>query len=93
VAYLDSRRRTLSEELEEEIGPSRGMTPTEHDEALHDVMRAAWHVLRSHDDVSRVLKCQEPPSRDFQAIWQRLHRCYLAGLQAHPRGEADGAAF
>jgi hypothetical protein len=74
VAQRDRARRTLAEELEEELAPIRGMSLEEKGDWVARTCRAAWAILRSRPDGARLVAEREPPAPDYPAIWRRLAR-------------------
>lgn len=49
VARLDQRRRSLAEEVEEDVAPARAMSLEERGRVLESVCRDAWAILRARD--------------------------------------------
>jgi len=81
VAMRDRARRTLAEELEEELAPLRSMSLKTKGDWVARTCRAAWAILRSRPDGGRVTAERETPAPDYPAIWRRL-----------AAGHADGGA-
>jgi hypothetical protein len=84
VEQLDARRRTLADELEDDIAPVRGLTLRERGAWIVSACRSAWAIIRSRPDGSRIVQDQEPPADDLPAKWRRL--------MARQRADAKGGS-
>ena len=69
VAELDARRRTLLDEVEDDVAPVRGLTLRERGDWLASACRSAWDILRARPDAKRVIEHIDPPAPDFAAKW------------------------
>jgi hypothetical protein len=65
-------RRTLADELEEEVASIRSLTLDAKGDWIARTCRAAWAILRSRADGARLVAEREPPAADYPAIWRRL---------------------
>ncbi len=73
VERLDrSLARPLAEQLEDEVGPYRGLTMQQRARVLEGLCRAAWVVLSTRPDRDAVLRFPEPGAADLETIWRRL---------------------
>jgi hypothetical protein len=69
VARLDARRRTLLDEVEDDVAPVRGLTLSERGEWIASACRSTWDILRARRDAKRVIDQVDPPAPDFAAKW------------------------
>jgi hypothetical protein len=72
VEALDGRRRTLADEVEDDVAPVRALTMRQRGEWIASVCRSAWDILRSRPDGRRIIEAAEPPAADFPAKWAAL---------------------
>jgi hypothetical protein len=72
IEALDRRRRTLADEVEDDVAPVRALTLRQRGEWIASVCRSAWDILRSRPDERRVIEEVEPPAADFPAKWTAL---------------------
>lgn len=87
VERLDAaRRRPLAEQLEDDLGPLRGVSMAERARLVKAVCGAAWKLIQARPDRDRVLAHQDPIPSDSQTHWRRLVRETAAQRRAHGRG-------
>ena len=72
VAQLDARRRTLADEVEDDVAPVRGLTLRDRGEWIASACRSTWDILRSRADGQRMIDHVDPPAPDFAAKWAAL---------------------
>jgi hypothetical protein len=72
VARLDARRRTLADEVEDDVAPVRGLSLRERGEWVASACRSAWDILRGRTDAQRVIDHVDPLAPDFAAKWAAL---------------------
>lgn len=81
VAQLDARRRTLADEVEDDVAPVRHLTLHERGEWIASACRSAWDILRARPDARAVVEQIEAPAPDFATKWAAL----MARQRATPR--------
>ena len=72
VAQLDARRRTLADEVEDDVAPVRGLTLHERGEWIASACRSTWDILRARADRDRMIDYVDPPAADFAVKWTAL---------------------
>ncbi len=72
VDRLDANRRTLAQEVEDDVAPVRSLSLAERGVWVASVCRAAWSILQSRADAAEVVERQESPAPDLAARWQEL---------------------
>jgi len=72
VAQLDARRRTLADEVEDDVAPIRALTLRERGEWIASACRSTWDILRARTDAQRVIDHVDPPAPDFAAKWAAM---------------------
>lgn len=73
VERLDqARARPRAEQLEDDVGPYRGLSPSERARTVESVCRSAWQILTARPDFRRAVSYRDPPASDFADLWQRL---------------------
>ncbi len=83
VKRLDARRRSLAEEIEEDVAPLRGLSRDERGRILESVCRDAMAILEARPDFARAREWSEPRSPEALATWLRLVREYRAARGRH----------
>lgn len=73
---LDERRRSLREEIEDDIAPLRGLSLEEKGKILESVCRDAMAILRARPDFEQALARQDPRSQDSLDTWLQLVKRY-----------------
>ena len=71
LEHLAARRRTLREEIEEDVAPLRGLSLAERGRLVESVCRDAMAILRGRQDFEQALRAQEPRSEDWAAVVQK----------------------
>ena len=82
VARLDARRRTLAEEVEDDVAPVRGLSLDERGQWIASVCRSAWSILRARADAQCVIDSVDSPAPDLASTWTALmakHRRVSSG--------------
>ena len=79
VERLDARRRTLREEIEDDVAPVRGLTLEQRGAWVASACRSAWDILRARQDAMHAIDQDEPPAPDFPAKWAALMAEYRKG--------------
>jgi hypothetical protein len=72
VARLDARRRTLAEEVEDDVAPVRGLSLDVRGDWIASVCRSAWSILRARPDAHRLIDSVDPPAPDLASTWTAL---------------------
>lgn len=78
---LEERRRSLSEEIEDDIAPIRGLTLEERGKILESVCRDAMAILRARPDFLSALAHQDARSTESLETW----RCLVKKYRNHGR--------
>ena len=73
---LEERRRSLSDEIEDDIAPLRGLTLEERGKLLESVCRDAMAILRARPDFLSALAHQDARSAESLETWRRLVKQY-----------------
>ena len=81
---LDARRRTLADEVEDDIAPCRGLSLEERDARLAALCRSAWAILSARPDFARAVEYRDPRPADFPEKWQ-------APMERRRRERIDGS--
>ena len=69
---LEQQRKTLREEIEDDIAPVRGLTLDQRGQRVESVCRDAMAILRGREDFAQALQAQEPRSDESMQTWLRL---------------------
>jgi hypothetical protein len=72
VAQLDAARRTLADEVEDDVAPVRRLTMRERGEWIASACRSTWDILRSRPDAQQAIAFADAPAPDFAAKWAAL---------------------
>lgn len=72
LEHLESKRRTLRDEVEEDVAPLRGLSLDERAKILESVCRDAMAILRGRSDFEQAVRHQDPLSEDSLRTWKRL---------------------
>jgi len=72
VERLDASRRTLADEIEDDVAPVRGLSLQERGVWIASVCRAASAILRARPDAADVIAWREPPAHDLHEHWSAL---------------------
>lgn len=75
---LAERRRSLKDEVEDDVAPLRGLSLEERGRILESVCRDAMAILRARPDAEQALQYQDPRSPESLATWQALVDKYRA---------------
>lgn len=73
---LDERRRSLREEIEDDVAPLRGLSLDERGKLLESVCRDAMAILRARPDFKSALAHQDARSEESLETWKRLVKRY-----------------
>ncbi|MCU0700684.1 MAG: hypothetical protein MUC96_29590 [Myxococcaceae bacterium] len=68
---LDRQRRTLAEEVEDDVAPLRGLSTEERGRVLASVCRDAMAILRARPDGEAVLSAPAERSRHWDELIAR----------------------
>jgi hypothetical protein len=69
---LAQRRRSLRDEVEEDVAPLRGLSLEERGRILESVCRDAMAIIEARSDAERALQYQDPRSAESRETWQAL---------------------
>ena len=72
VRRLDAARRSLAQEVADDVEPVRRLSLSERGEWIASVCRSAWAILASRPDAVAVLGTRDRPAPDFVAKWSAL---------------------
>jgi hypothetical protein len=72
LEHLASRRRTLREEVEDDVAPLRGLSLEERAKILESVCRDAMAILRARPDFEQALRHRDPLSEESARTWKQL---------------------
>jgi len=84
VERLDARRRTLADEVEDDVAPVRGLTLRQRGEWIASACRSTWDILRAREDARRVVDHVDAPAPDFAAKWAALMAEYRRRTPSRP---------
>jgi hypothetical protein len=76
---LDERRRSLAEEVEDDVAMLRPLSLEERGKILESVCRDAMAILRARPDSESALQQRDPRSPEALALWQSLVDRYRHG--------------
>jgi hypothetical protein len=78
LEHLEHQRRTLRDEVEEDVAPLRALSLDERGAVVESVCRDAMAVLRARPDFPEALAAREPGSdealRRYHAVVERFRR-------------------
>ncbi|MBL8921041.1 MAG: hypothetical protein JNJ54_19420 [Myxococcaceae bacterium] len=72
LASLEERRKSLRDEVEEDVGPLRGLSLEERGKVLESVCRDAMAIIRARPDAETALAQRDPLPPESAALWQAL---------------------
>ena len=75
---LALQRKTLREEIEDDIAPLRGLTLEQRGQLVESVCRDAMAILRGREDFAQALQAQEPRSEESLQQWVNLVKRHRA---------------
>lgn len=73
---LEQRRKTLRQEIEDDIAPLRGLSLEQRGALVESVCRDTAAILRGRPDFAQALQAQEPRSEESLQTWLRLVKRY-----------------
>jgi hypothetical protein len=76
---LELRRKSLRDEVEEDVGPLRGLSLEERGRILESVCRDAMAVLKARPDAARAIEQREARSAESMATWLKAVARYRHG--------------
>ena len=76
---LERQRRTLREEIEDDIAPLRGLSLEERGRILESVCRDAMAILRARPDFERAVQWHDPRSKESLQTWLAAVKQYRHG--------------
>ena len=72
LEHLDAQRKTLRDEVEDDVAALRGLSLDERGKILESVCRDAIAIIRARPDAEAALQQQDPRSPESVALWQSL---------------------
>jgi hypothetical protein len=72
LANLAERRRSLRDEVEDDIADLRGLSLEERGRILESVCRDAVAILRARPDAEAAMAWQDPRSEESEQTWRAL---------------------
>ena len=78
LQHLDQRRRSLKDEVEDDVAALRGLSIEERGKILESVCRDAMAIITARPDSAKALAAQEPRSAESLELWRTLVRRYRA---------------
>jgi len=76
---LELRRKSLRDEVEEDVGPLRGLSLEERGRILESVCRDAMAVLRARPDSAQAIEQREARSAESMQTWLNAVARYRHG--------------
>lgn len=73
---LEARRKTLREEVEDDVAPLRGLSLEERGKIVESVCRDAMAILRGRPDFERAVRHQDRRTEESMHLWLSLVRKY-----------------
>lgn len=70
LQHLDAQRRTLKEEVEQDVAPLRGLSLAERGLVVESVCRDAMAILRGRPDFAQALLANDPRSDESERTWR-----------------------
>lgn len=72
LASLAERRRSLRDEVEDDVADLRGLSLEERGRILESVCRDAVAILRARPDAAEAMAWQDPRSEESERTWRAL---------------------